>query len=167
MMAMAAAGTGDNKRAAQELQNALALDENYIPSRIALARIALASDSPEQFEQHLEKLVELAPDNPDVILLQAAAKRNSGDMAAARDLAEKAFSIAPSTSTLIVLATYQEAAGDQEGALQRYGQWLDEHPEDMAPVWRYANSLQLASDWTRRGNSMTEVIKADPDNPLP
>jgi Tfp pilus assembly protein PilF len=164
MMAMAAAGTGDNNRAARELQNALKLDQNYIPSRIALARIALASDSPDQFAQHLEKLVELAPGNPDVVLLQAEAERNSGDLKVARDLAEKAFGIAPSTKTLITLATYQAAAGDTEGAFNRYVQWLSEHPQDTGARMAYANNLRLAKRLDEARQQYAEVIKAAPDN---
>ena len=166
MMAMAAAGTGDNKRAAEELRRAVKLDENYIPSRIALARLALSEQSTAEFEQHMERLQALAPDNPDVLLLQAAAARNGGDMQAARDLAEKAFTIAPSTNTLIVLATYEEAAGDPQGALERYAQWLEEHPQDTGARMAYANNLQLAKRLDEAGLQYVEVIKAAPDNAI-
>ena len=42
MMAMAAEGTGDNRQVKEQLERALALDENYIPSRVALARLHVA-----------------------------------------------------------------------------------------------------------------------------
>ncbi len=128
--------------------------------------MALANKSTAEFEQHMEKLQALAPDNPDVLLLQAAAKRNNGDMEAARDLAEKAFSIAPSTNTLIALATYQEAAGDPEGAFERYASWLDEHPQDTGARMAYANNLQLAKRLDEAGQQYAEVIKAAPDNAI-
>ena len=166
MMAMAAAGTGDNKRARQELRQAIELDGNYIPSRVALARMALAEDSTAEFEQHLKKLQTLAPDSPDVLLLQAAGERDSGNMAAARALAEKAFSMAPSTSTLVILANYQEAAGDQKGAFKRYAKWLEDHPEDISARMAYANNLQLANRLDDASQQYSEIIKADNDNAI-
>jgi Tfp pilus assembly protein PilF len=166
MMAMAAAGTGDNKRAALELQKAIGLDENYVPSRLALARMALANQSTAEFEQHMEKLQAIAQHNPDVLLLQAAAKRNNGDIEAARDLSETAFSIEPSTHALIALATYQEAAGDPEGAFDRFASWLDKHPQDTIARMAYADNLQLAKRLDEAGQQYAEVIKADPDNAI-
>ncbi len=166
MMAMAAAGTGDNQRATEELLRAVKLDENYLPSRIALARLALASDSKVEFEQQLNKLVELAPESPDVLLLQAAATSKSGDMEAAREFAEKAFNIAPSTNNLILLATYEEAAGDPQSALRHYEGWLDEHPEDAGARMAYANNLQLGNRLDEAGQQYAEVIKTTPDNAI-
>jgi Tfp pilus assembly protein PilF len=166
MMAMAAAGTGDNKRTVQELQNAIELDENYIPSRIALARMAMSDQSTAEFEQHMKKLQAIAPDNPDILLLQAADKRNNGDMETARDLAEKAFSNAPSTNTLITLATYQEAAGDPDGAFELYASWLDKHPQDTVARMAYANNLQLAKRLDEAGQQYAEVITVAPDNAI-
>ncbi len=164
MMAMAAAGTGDNERTVAELQRALALDENYVPSRIALARIALANQSAPEFEQQLEKLVALAPENPDVLLLQAAAEQRGGNAETALKLAEKAFSTAPSTGTFIAVATYQEASGDREGALKRYALWLDEHPDDLTARMAFANGLQLAGRLDDAGQQYAKLLQANPDN---
>jgi putative PEP-CTERM system TPR-repeat lipoprotein len=166
MMAMAAAGTGDNKRAAEELRQAVKLDENYLPSRMALARLALSEKSTAELQQHMKKLQAIAPDNPDVMLLQAAAMGSSGEMKAAQELAAKAFNIAPSTNTLIALATYQEAAGDPQGAFARYAQWLDEHPQDTGARMAYANNLQLANREAEAGQQYAEVLKAAPDNAI-
>ncbi len=164
MMAMAAAGAGDNKRAREELQRAVALDGDYIPSRIALARMALANQSKTEFEQQLEKLVALAPDNPDVLLLQAVAANEHSDTARALGLAEKAFGLAPTTATLVAVATYQDALGDRVGALQRYASWLDENPSDHTARMAYANALQLAGKLADAGPQYAEVLKANPDN---
>jgi len=164
MMAMAAAGTGDNERAAEELRRALALDENYLPSRIALARMALATQSMPEFEEQLEKLTALAADNPDVLLLQAASEQRAGNADAALELAEKAFGIAPATATLVAVASYQEAAGDQAGAFKRYALWLDEHPTDITARMAFANALQLARQLDAAQLQYAEVVQSSPDN---
>jgi putative PEP-CTERM system TPR-repeat lipoprotein len=164
MMAMAAAGSGDNTRAREELARAIALDEAYVPSRIALARIALATGAAPEFEQHLDKLVALAPENPDVLSLQAAAARGRGDTDTALGFVEKAFALAPSSGTLVTLASYQQAAGDRAGAMKRYTAWLDEHPEDLPVRMAYANALQLDGIFDDAGSQYAVVLKEDPDN---
>jgi putative PEP-CTERM system TPR-repeat lipoprotein len=164
MMAMAAAGNGDDQRAREELERALALDENYVPSRVALARIALTTESTPEFEQHLDKLVALAPENPDVLLLQAAAARSRGEMGPALAFAKEAFDLAPSTSTLVAVATYQEAAGDRTDALKHYAVWLDQNPQDTSARMAYANRLQVSGRFDDAGRQYAEVLKADPDN---
>ena len=73
LLAMSAVGSGDVERGQQELQRALELDENFLPSRIALARLALANRSMDEFEGHLARLEAQAPQNPDVLILRAAA----------------------------------------------------------------------------------------------
>ncbi len=164
MMAMAATVSGDNKRAEQELQRALALDENYLPSRIALARLALATGSIPEFETQLEKLTALAADNPDVLLLQAASAQRAGNKQNALKLAEKAFVIAPSTATVVAVASYQEAAGDQAAALERYRVWLDKNPDDITARMAFANTLQLAGRLDDASQQYAAVLEADPVN---
>lgn len=162
MMAMASAG--NDKRTRQELERALALDENHVPARIALAKLDFASQSMTEVEQHLEKLQSLAPENPNVMLLQASLEQQHGNGAAALALANKAFDTAPSSSTLIVLASYLDAAGDGESAHQRYAAWLEENPDDIAVRTAFANSLQLGGHHAEAGAQYTIIIKADPDN---
>ena len=164
MMAMAAAGAGDNQRAVEELRRALALDENYLPSRIALARMALSTQSMPEFDEQLQKLSVLAPENPDVLLLQAIREQRKGDTDAALKLAERAFGIAPATATLVAVASYQEAAGDRAAAVKRYSLWLDQHPDDLTSRMALANSLQTAQRFDDAGQQYAMVIKANPDN---
>ena len=166
MMAMAVAGAGDSERAKQELERAVALDENYVPSRIALAKMALINRSGPEFDAQLEKLVALAPESYEVLLLQAAAQQGKGDKKAALVFAERAFDIAPSTATLVALGSYQEAAGDRKGAILRFDQWLKEHPEDMGTRMALANSLQLNQQYDEAGEQYSTVLQATPDNPI-
>ena len=164
MMAMAAAGAGDEARAKEELQRAVDLDENYVPSRITLARLALANNAMDVFEQQLKKLLALAPEQPDVLLLQAASEHASGNTSKALALAEQAFKLAQSTSTLITLGSYQEATGDREGAVKRYESWLEEHPDDSSARMALANSLQHAQRWDDAGAQYSLVLEAAPDS---
>jgi Flp pilus assembly protein TadD len=118
MMANAAAGSGDTKRAERELRKAVALDENYLPARLSLARMALSRGELEEYQEHVAKLRELAPDNADVLLLQAAAAARNGEHDAAVALAQKAYTELPVRATLVALASHNSAAGDSAGALE-------------------------------------------------
>lgn len=79
------------------------MDENYLPSRIALARFALAKGQADVFAKQRAKLSAQAPENPNVLLLRAASANRNGDSTEAVKLAEKAFTLAPGTTTALAL----------------------------------------------------------------
>lgn len=166
LMAQARASAGEDKRSVEELNNALELDENYLPSRLALARIALKEDDKAKFDQHLGKLEELAPDNPDVLLLRAAAAKIDGDGSKAVKLSEQAFAAAPATSTLLALSLYKESLGNTEEAMELYKLWLDDHPDDVAVRLVIANRLGVANLDQQATVHYEEVIRVDEDNVL-
>jgi tetratricopeptide (TPR) repeat protein len=164
MMAMAMAD--NEQRMKEELERALVLDEKHVPARIALAKIALAHQSTQEFEQHLESLQALEPDNPNVLLLRAAAEQGRGNTGAALELASKAFDLAPTSATLIVLASYQEAGGDPQSAHKSFAGWLEEHPDDIPVRVAFANSLQLSQRFDEAGMQYAAILQADPDNTI-
>jgi putative PEP-CTERM system TPR-repeat lipoprotein len=165
-MAMAESGTGDEARAVDELRRAIALDENYVISRIALAKIALGRGDHEEFDKQLKKLGELGPQNPDVVLLQAAGAQNKGDSKEAIKLAEKAYTILPSTATLLALTSYETMNGNQQAAQQRYADWLQKNPDDSAVRMAYADNLLESAKEDQAVAQYSEVLKSDPKNVL-
>ena len=160
----AASGAGDKEKAKRELQEAHRLDSNHIPSRLALARLALAEQRPEDFDKHLNALLELAPDTPDVLRLQAVAAQRAGDLSESVDFASRAFKSAPSTQTLLELATYEKAAGDVERAGALMLQWIGEHPDDIAVRLALANDLQVANNLEAAQDQHRAVAELDTDN---
>jgi len=163
-MAMAAAGSGDDERVVEELQRAIALDGNYVLSRIALAKIALTRKDNAEFEKQLGKLIELAPENPEVVLLQAAAAQNKGDKKRAIELAEKAHKLAPSPNTVVSLANYYTMNGNRQGAQQVYNSWLQDNPGDTPVRMAYANSLLETGQEDSAVAQYTQVLEVDPKN---
>lgn len=164
LMAQALSGSGRDKRAIAELNSALALDENYLPSRLALARIALRKQHMPEFDQHLDKLVESAPENPEVLLLRAAAARRDGEGAKAVKFAEQAFALAPATATLLALGLHMESSASNEEALELYSEWLDQHPEDVAVRLAIAGRFGVANREGEAKDQYEEVIRIDEDN---
>jgi putative PEP-CTERM system TPR-repeat lipoprotein len=164
MMAMAATGAGDQQRGREELQRALELDENFLASRIALARMALASQAKQELKMHMAKLIELAPEQPEVLLLQAASSQANGEKKKAVAFARQAFEVAPSSATLITLATYMESNGDQEAAIALYENWLETSPGDVSARMALANNLNLTQRFGEAAGHYTIILEAQPEN---
>lgn len=164
VMAMAASATGDNERAKEELERALELDENYVLSRIALARFALVQQDSAEFERQLGVLTKLAPDSASVLQLQAAGEQVKGNAEAATRYAEKAHDISQSSATLIALVSYEHAEGRPENGLERYSQWLDTHPEDVAVRIAYASALLSGQQNELASEQYRALLLEDPDN---
>lgn len=164
LAALSAAGTGDVESAEAGLRRALALDPDYLPSRVALARMALADKRVDEFEQHLARLREQAPEQPDVLLLMAVAASSKGDYSGAAGLAEKAFNQAPQASTLLTLGAYKDAAGRSGEVVPLYRSWVAEHADDIAVRLALAGRLQLSAT---PGDSVViyrEILELDPDH---
>lgn len=164
LLAMAAEGEGDQDGTKQALRRALALDENYLPSRIALAKIMLSNQAFEEFNTHLDKLTTLAPDHPDVLMLRSAAAQRSGDAAAGIALAEQAFAQAPTTLRLLTLTAHKKKAGKGAEVIAHYERWLVENPDDVAVRMAFANDLQVAGEADKATDHYAAVLKVNPDN---
>ena len=164
LMARAAGGSGDTKRARKELIRSLELDERFLPSRLALARLILSEQSLDEFEQELAILVDQAPDNPDVLLLRAVSATLNGDGEAAVEFAQRAYSISPGTVTVLALGSYMNAESNADGMFQLYKSWLDENPDDIGVRMSLANSLQLAQKTDEVNLHYLHIVKLDPKN---
>lgn len=164
LMAMAAADQGNSQRMLEELNRSLELDKDYLPSRIALAKIAFGTNDKAQFEQQIAILAKEAPDNPEVLLMQAAAANQAGDLATARKAAEKAFKLQPSSNALVSLATYEELAGARAKALERYAAWLEKNPDDIPVRMAYASSLTVGEQLPQSTTQYAMILQANPDN---
>ncbi|MEJ2532680.1 MAG: PEP-CTERM system TPR-repeat protein PrsT [Halioglobus sp.] len=164
LLARAAGGAGDQARMAKELLRAIELDPAHVPSLTALARLAMVEQAHADFDRYLETLIELAPDTADVLRLQAYAARRDGDVAAASDLAQRAFAARPSSQTVLELAAYRKAAGEQDQAHKLLQNWLSENPGDMAVRLSLANDLLLANDTVGANAEYEAVLELDADN---
>jgi putative PEP-CTERM system TPR-repeat lipoprotein len=166
LMAMAAAETEDSERTVDELNRALDLDVNYLPARIALTKMLLRTNAIAEFEEQVAMLTELAPDNPDVLLLRSAAANNAGAIKQAIGFADKAFKLAPSSNSVISLAAYEKLAGDRKTALRRLAAWLEENPEDIPVRMAYAGTLMSDQQVPQSTTQYAIILQADPNNVL-
>ncbi len=164
LLAMAAGKTGDEKKARQELAEALRLDANHVPALLALARLAVSDGEKEQFAQYLATLVKLAPDAPDVLRLQALSEAQNGNAAEALVLAQRVFTLAPTTQALLELTSYQMAAGNDGAARVSLQQWIKDHPNDVAVRLALASNLERGMNVPGAQAQYLAVLELQPDN---
>jgi putative PEP-CTERM system TPR-repeat lipoprotein len=164
LLAMAVSAGGDTKRSEAELQRALELDSNYFPSLLSLAKIASNENDLEGLERYMARLVELAPESPDVVRLQAVAAQAKGDDAGAIKHAERAFALAPSSQTALDLAAYQWSAGKGGEARQNLETWIDANPSDIRVRMALANQLQQGTDVPAAMDQYGAILALQPAN---
>ncbi len=131
MKAKAYAGLGDIEKITAELQRTVELDPNHFYAKIALARLALLSNRMDIFEEKLTELIEIAPDNSDVMKLEVASAQKKGDSKSAMQLLETIYAREPSTGNVIALAMYRRSLGDIKGGIEQLQHWLQDHPKDI------------------------------------
>lgn len=151
MLAVAAAGEGDVDLAESELRKALALDGDFVPARLAMAKLALDNNNPALLATQLARLKTLAPNNVDVKLLRAADARAQGELERALQFAQEAHAIRATQKTTLALGDMKEAAGDIDGSIALYQSWIAGHGEDVVVRMRAADTL-------RRANRMEEAL---------
>ncbi|MCB1705051.1 MAG: PEP-CTERM system TPR-repeat protein PrsT [Halioglobus sp.] len=162
LLAMAVAGTGDEAAARQSLQAALALDPEFLPARLALARMDLADRALDDLRQHLQVLLELAPTTPDVLQLQAAMAAIEQRPTAAVAFSRQAFALAPGTHSALELAHYLSSAGDTGAANQLLLDWVTEHPSDQRVRLALAGQLQQSGRHREALAQYEAALETDP-----
>jgi tetratricopeptide (TPR) repeat protein len=99
---------------------AVQLDPRYVPSRLELARIYLASGRPNQAVARLDEARRLDPGNAEAWLLTGAAREQKGEVPQAQEAFKKALELNPrlagAANNLAWL--YSEHGGDAEEALR-------------------------------------------------
>ncbi|MCB1676006.1 MAG: tetratricopeptide repeat protein, partial [Halioglobus sp.] len=159
-----AEGSGDRERARQELKRALALDENYGPSLLAMARLALAERDLQTFDQYLPRLDALAPESAEVLGLRAAAAQQRGALQEAVDLAGRAYTEAPTTETLLRLAQYQKLAGNTVESRRLLQVWIAQYPQDVLVRTALASALESENRVADAMAQYEAILETDPDN---
>jgi putative PEP-CTERM system TPR-repeat lipoprotein len=161
LLAMAAAGEGDTAGARESLESALHLSAQFLPSRLALARMDLAEMAVDDFLNHLNILVNLAPESADVLQLRAAAAAIDKNQKQAQAFSRKAFEVAPATHTALELAHYLNAAGDSRSANDVMREWVTENPADLVARLSFGTQLRVAGLMEEYVAEYEAILKVD------
>lgn len=131
LLAQAYAAEKDEKRALAQLNKTLEVDPKHLLARLNLAQILYQKEKYDQVVSHLRILNKLAPDNPDILYLEAMLARANEDYEEAQRLFEKISDQVSSTKTLLSLAQQEWDMGDREIAVSRMEQWLGDNSDDL------------------------------------
>ncbi len=166
LLAVVADALGKRAEATAALEQALALNPNYVPALLAMARRAeLAGDGPRLAEL-VEQLVALAPDEPEVMRIQSVLAARTGDTGKALQLAKDAHAAGRTSATLLQLTEMQRRSGRAQQARSLRRNWLKAHPRDVAVRLALSDQLYAENDLRAAELQYTQVLAQDPDNVL-
>lgn len=164
LLAVAANGSGDQAKAREELKKAIALDPDYLPSLVTLARIAATEQNQRDFEAYLARLTELKPNASEVLRLRSLDALSKGDLESALDYSGRAFKAKASTQTLLELAKARQLAGEPDDATKLLQDWLEKSPEDIAARMALASMLNTEERDDEASTHYLQIVELDPDN---
>jgi putative PEP-CTERM system TPR-repeat lipoprotein len=147
-----------------ELQRVVELFPDHFYARMAIARLAVLSNEPEQFQQQLTELRKISPDNPHVLQLEVAAALMENKPKRAVAILERMFKEKPTTATMIPLALQKQAMGDTEGAIALCTSWISDHNKDIKAREALASFYVQNKQPVKAGKQYARILKIDPDN---
>jgi putative PEP-CTERM system TPR-repeat lipoprotein len=128
--AVAAAGLQDVDTLQRELERSIEADPDYLPSRLAMARLRLSRNEIDAAQEHIDVLAAAAPDFPDVLILQSRLAQKRGDDAAALQYAQRAFDNLPNSTTAMNLSRIHTLAGRDDAARSLLEKWVAANADD-------------------------------------
>ncbi|MEO0421320.1 MAG: tetratricopeptide repeat protein [Pseudomonadota bacterium] len=151
------------------LQRVLAIDEGNIDARVKLGILQLgaASQTPEAIEQARENVAEavaLAPDNPDVQVLQASLTRFDGDLAGATEQITQVLADHPDNvpaHSLLFSLLYQQGQVDE--ALAALDEGIGLNPSAAALHLFRLQALQNLERWEDVESGLNSLIEQFPE----
>jgi len=164
LLALAHAQLGNTQTLELELKKTIALETNHLPARLALARVSLLQQNIEVAKQQLASLKRNAPDNPDVMTLEATLARVSGKQDKALDIYTEVFENVSSSTSMLALAQQKWAMNDKEGTLTLLEQWLEQQPKDISARLRLAHALSNMGRTTDSVEQYKRVLAQSENN---
>lgn len=162
LLARALLGTGNTRKADEQLNIALKLDKNFLLAQLLKVQIQIGDNQLAAAKQSLVQLKKTYADHPQVLVTEAAiALREKRTDDAVRAL-RAALAKAPDNLIVTQLAMAQWQAGDRDGGLQSLKTWLDKHPDDLMVTDTQAKFYLLAGREADAVRSMEQVIKLNP-----
>lgn len=164
MKAKAYAGVGDQKRIITAIERAVELDSDHFYAKLATARLALQSGRETEFKELLAELQRVAPDNLDVLELEARLAQSDGQPTVASRLLRNIFSKNPTSESLIAYTAQRHVLGETSEAIGLLEGWIERHPDSVAV------REKLAAFYARSGRAddailqYRDILKIEPGN---
>ena len=165
-MGLSYLGLGEKAKAEQEFEKALGISPSYLQPRIELVRLLLFRKERDKAVESLSILKELAPENTEVLQLDAVRARLDGNEKEALSLSKLAFEQSPTTRNMLVLAQQNWAMGQKQEAQNILENWLKEHPKDVLARLELADMYLGKSEEAKASDEYAKVLEVQKDNTL-
>lgn len=157
---------GERDNAQKAFISALDIAPSYIEPRIEVTRFLLSQKDRDAAVKHLAILKKLAPENADVLQLDAVRARLDGDQNEALALSAKAFENAPTSQNMLVLAQQNWAMGHKQASQKILETWVAKHPGDVSANLELADLHLAEGEEKKAGERYKEVLAVQENNPL-
>ena len=114
-----------------QLEDALAIEPDHLPARVALVRLAVGTGDLAYAETQMGALTRSDPGNPSVLELQGLLALARGDHVGAVANLERALDIEPNGVRALKLAIVHDRIGNGADAIAVLDRWLTSHPTDV------------------------------------
>lgn len=155
---------GDLARANLQFQNALKIDEEYVPALEGIAKIAEQREDFSGMFGVLQRIVRLDPKNAEALVKMGKIYLVSGDTASALETADKALALTPDASDALALkAAVMYKMDDKAGAADLARRALEADPANTEAVSVIAAERTDAGDLEAALSEIDKVLKVNPD----
>jgi tetratricopeptide (TPR) repeat protein len=155
---------GDLGRANVQFQNALKINEEYVPALLGLAHVAERKQDFQTMFGVLQTIVRLEPDNAPARIDLGKLMLIGGDERAALENADKALASAPGNLDAVALkSAIQLKLGDRVGAVELARQVIAAEPTNAEAIAVLATERALDKDFEGSLAIVEPALKAKPD----
>lgn len=164
LAALAQSAAKDARAVAESLDQALAIQNNYLPALVA--RVQLQQQG-QQFKAALDgarNIQVLYPDQATGYLLEGGVRLQQKEYGPAVAAYQAAYAKTPNGETAMRLANAQWQAGEREPAVATLRQWLASEPKDSRARFQFAVYLQESNRKPEAIAEYERLAEQFPDN---
>lgn len=156
---------GSYNEAIKTLKRAVLIDENHIPSQVALVEMELNHGEAIFAVKRAEALQKQYPQQafPHHLLGDIALHDKKPDLAA--DHFQSALTLEPNSIALMKLYAALKMSNQNQKAFSLLDGWIKKNPEDATPVAAYAEELLVAGKTKDAQKYYEKLLATTPDNP--
>jgi tetratricopeptide (TPR) repeat protein len=158
-------GKGNHEQAATDFAKILEGDAKNLTAHHAIAEALTYLEKYDQALEHINKAIELQPDQPLAYTLRARIRAIQGDLKAAQADLDAALKAAPNdVAALLMRARLHQAQGETEKARKDVDRALVVRPGLVQGILLRSMVAAAAGDWDRAIADMKDLLNTDPKN---
>ncbi len=156
----------DQKAAIQSLQQALALQPDFLDGQRALVALYVANQQPDMALDIARTVQKQRPKEETGYAMEADILASTQNWDQASAALRAGMKTVPTTPLAMKLHTALQAAGKAAEATQFAAQWLKDHPQDAGFLFYLGDQAMVRRDYSSAEQHYAAVLKQQPDNPV-